>query len=221
MSRLSTLVRAAEDQYALARREAGREAGELVRLEALEADVLEAQDVLQTVAKAVQDRVHKQIADVVNSCLRTVFTDPEEFRVVFDKKRGRTEARLCFFRDGAEVDKDDGLSGGVQDVASFALRMACLVLRRPKPRLLLVLDEPFKNVHGDGNRERAAGLLLSLSREFGLQVIMTTGFDWLKIGKVVELKSGAGSHRPASKTRRGRRGPSGPGPSAGAGAGGR
>lgn len=150
-------------------------------------EVASAQVVVQNAAQAIQQRAHDQIAAVVSKCLSTVYLDPPEFKIDFEKKRGRTEARLTFVRGGYEEDPVDGSGGGIVDVASFALRLACILLKKPKGRKLIVADEPFKNVNGDGNRERAAELLLTLAKDFDLQIIMTTGYDWLQIGKVVEI----------------------------------
>lgn len=146
-----------------------------------------AQTILQAAAQTVQERAHAQIAAVVTKCLRTVFTDDYEFKIEFEKKRGKTEARLLFVKDGKEEDPLDGSGGGVLDIASFALRLCCIMLRRPRGRKILIIDEPFKNVNGEDNRERAALLLTALAEEFEVQIIMTTGYEWLKIGRVVEV----------------------------------
>ena len=172
-----------------------RQAGERVveekgRLKAASRHALSAtsaQDLIQQAAQTVQQMAHDKIAAVVTKCLTSVFDEPYEFRIEFLKKRGRTEARLTFLKDGKEEDPLDGSGGGILDVASLALRLACLMLNKPRGRKLLVLDEPFKNVNGTRNRERAARLIETLAEDFGLQIIMTTGYDWLRIGKVVEL----------------------------------
>lgn len=146
----------------------------------------EALEVVQNVAQAVQQKVHTKIAGVVSKCLSAVFDDAYEFVIHFDKKRGKTEARPVFVRNGNELDPLDGVGGGVLDVAAFALRVACLVMK-PAGRKILIADEPFKNVNGQGNRERCAAMVEELAKEFDFQIIMTTGYDWLKIGKVIDL----------------------------------
>ena len=147
----------------------------------------EATAVLQSVAQAVQHKIHSKIAGVVSKCIASVFDDPYEFKIHFEKKRGKTEARPVFVRDGHELSPMDGIGGGVIDIAAFALRVVCLVLKRPQGRKVLIADEPFKNVNGEGNRKRCAEMILALSEEFGLQIILTTGYDWLKIGNVINL----------------------------------
>lgn len=146
-----------------------------------------AQQIVQLVAQAVQQAAHDKIAEVVSRCLAAVYEDPYTFQIFFDRKRGKTEARMRFCRDGHEYDPKEGVGGGVLDVAALALRLITLVLQKPKRRKLLVLDEPFKNINGTENRERAALLLTSLAKEFKVQIIITTGYDWLKIGKVIKL----------------------------------
>lgn len=89
-------------------------------------------------------------------------------------------------KDGNKTDPRHD-SGGVRDVLSLGLRLAKLLTEIPRRERVLILDEPFKNVHGTKERERAAQLILLLADELKIQFILTTGLDWLKIGKVVEL----------------------------------
>ena len=72
-------------------------------------------------------------------------------------------------------------------MASFALRVACLILSQPERRRLLILDEPFKFVHPPERRPRLVAMLEMLANEFGVQVIMITGIDELRCGAVLEL----------------------------------
>ncbi len=149
---------------------------------------LGAQAIVQRVAQGVQQQAHKQIAGVVSRCLQAVFPgEGYEFEIAFDRKRGKTEARLSFTKGGKEENPTEASGGGAVDVAAFALRLVCLLLSRPRKRRLLVLDEPFRFVHGAGNRRRVAELLLTLSKEFQVQFILSTGLDFLRIGKVIEL----------------------------------
>lgn len=148
--------------------------------------ILQSQELTQQVARQIQQKAHDQIASVVSRCLETVFDEPYEFHINFEMKRGRTEARLTFVRDGAEVDPMTASGGGVIDVAAFALRLSCLMLTRPPLRRTLILDEPFKFLSED-LRDRARVLLENLSRETGVQFIMITHIAELKTGKIVEL----------------------------------
>ena len=141
---------------------------------------------LQVLVAQVQQGVHNQIATLVSRCLSAVFDDPYEFRIYFEMKRGRTEARLVFERDGLEVDPLTASGGGVVDVASFALRLACLTLSNLPLRRALIFDEPFKFVSPEF-RGNLRNLIKSLSEELGVQFIIVTHMDILKLGKVIEL----------------------------------
>lgn len=154
------------------------------------ANVTEAQKILQTVAQAVQQTAHKRIADVVSRCLEAVFDEPYSFKIEFERKRGKTEARLSFVRDGLEIDPLTAAGGGVVDVAAFALRVAALILSRPPLRRLIVLDEPFSHVKPpEVLGPRICEMIQALSQEFGIQFIIVPSIeDHYQIGKVVPIR---------------------------------
>lgn len=165
-----------------------RERSEAIKAEDVVSYTELAQEVFQNVAQNIQQRAHTRIASIVTRCLVAIFDEPYEFEIRFDRKRGKTEARMLFKRDGLVLeDPTDEAGGGVIDVAAFALRVACLVLSRPKSRLLVVLDEPFKFV-SEGYRPLVREMLEMLSKELGVQFIMVTHIDELKTGKVIEVK---------------------------------
>lgn len=146
-----------------------------------------ARTIIQSVASAIQQEAHSRVAGVVSRCLSTVFgPDAYEFRIEFEEKRGRTEARLVFVRDGMELSPMTAAGGGAVDVASFALRLAALMLSRPSVRKCLVLDEPFKHLSRE-YRPRMAELLLELAAELGMQFVVVTHDPDLACGKVVKL----------------------------------
>jgi DNA repair exonuclease SbcCD ATPase subunit len=147
----------------------------------------EAATVIHNVSKAMQEQAHTQIAKVVSRCLSMVFEDPYEFNIIFEQKRGRTEARLVFSRNGVDVDPLGAAGGGVVDVAAFALRLSCLLLARPQRRRLVILDEPFKFV-SEEYREQIRLMLEGLADELDMQFVMVTHVDELRTGKVIEIK---------------------------------
>ena len=149
----------------------------------------EARVIAQTVAQTVQQQAHNKISNVVTKCLQTVFNgkDRYSFKINFERKRGRTEADLILIKNGHEIsDPLTGDSGGVVDIAAFALRISCLILSKPTLRRVVLLDEPFKYIDID-NRENAKILLETLSKDLGIQFIMVTHDDEFKIGKVIKL----------------------------------
>jgi hypothetical protein len=151
----------------------------------------EARDVIQSVAQAMQQEIHGRVSSLVSRCLEAVFDDPYEFKIVFDRKRGRTEATLVFIRRGLTLtDPLREVGGGVIDVASLALRLASILLTRPPSRRLLVLDEPFQRIRGVENRKRIRDLLVSLADDFGFQIVLNIDIDAypeFALGKLVEL----------------------------------
>ena len=148
--------------------------------------IVKGQKILQQIAQDVQQRAHNQIASVVSKCLRAVFDEPYEFRINFEKKRGRTEAQLEFVRDNQGTDPLTAAGGGVVDVAAFALRIACLVLSRPVLRKVVVLDEPFRFLSVE-YRNRVSDLLVQLSQDMNIQFVMVTHMKELEVGKVYRL----------------------------------
>jgi DNA repair exonuclease SbcCD ATPase subunit len=148
----------------------------------------EALSVAQSAAQHIQTLAHDRIASLVTQCLKAVFgAGAYEFKILFDKKRGHTEARLVFVRGGREVDPAGASGGGAVDVAAFALRLSCLMTHRPPLRKLLVLDEPFRCL-SEEYKPAARLLLEKLSVELGVQFVIVTHDKEFKIGTVVEIR---------------------------------
>jgi ABC-type dipeptide/oligopeptide/nickel transport system ATPase subunit len=146
----------------------------------------DAQEILQLVAQAVQQQAHKRIAGVVSKCLESVFEDPYEFKILFERKRGRTEASLHFVRRELDADPLSAAGGGVVDIAAFALRVSCLILHRPRLSKVVILDEPMKFVssqYQDAVRE----MLEQLAEDLKIQIVMVSHNENLATGKIVEL----------------------------------
>lgn len=147
-----------------------------------------AQQVLAELAEGVQRQVHDRISALVTRCLKSVLDEDLEFQVLFERRAGKTTARLAFFDNGEEIDPLLGTAGGALDLAAFALRLACLLVGRPPRRRLIVLDEPFKFVSDRGDyRARARDLLDALSTELGFQFVIVTHDPTFEIGKVIDL----------------------------------
>ncbi len=147
----------------------------------------QARDIARAVGESIQRQAHRHVGDLVSRCLKAVFgEDGYEFRIVLEKRRNRTEARAVFLRDGNEIDPLSAAGGGTVDVAAFALRLAVVLMRHPKPRRLLVLDEPMKYLSAE-YRPRVRTLIEKLAEELGFQIIMVTHSDDLECGKIVRI----------------------------------
>lgn len=159
----------------------------LIIAESYAVQITKAQEITQAVAQKIQQQAHDRIVGVVCKCLEMVFGDVYQFNIHFERKRGRTEAKLVLMKDGHEIDDPmDEDSGGVVDVAAFALRLSCLVLAKPYLRRLIVLDEPFKFVSAE-YRDNVRMMLEGLAKDFKIQFIMVTHEKEYETGKVIEL----------------------------------
>lgn len=147
-----------------------------------------AQEILQLIAQAIQQKAHERISEVVSSCLSSVFGEScYQFNIRFDRKRGRTEAALRFTRGELDVDPLTASGGGVVDVAAFALRVACLMLHRPRLSRVVVLDEPFRFVSAQ-YQENVRTMLEELAKDLEMQIIQITHNENLATGKIIELE---------------------------------
>jgi DNA repair exonuclease SbcCD ATPase subunit len=159
----------------------------LASLERQQKAIDDATLIAQKVAEEIQTQAHIRIAEIVSQALSAVFEeDSYEFRIIFERKRSKTEARMVFVRDGLEVDPLTAAGGGVVDVAAFALRVACLVLGQPQKRRVLILDEPLRHLSRD-YRPRVRSFIEGLAKDLGIQVVCITHAQDLQAGKIYFL----------------------------------
>jgi ABC-type glutathione transport system ATPase component len=145
--------------------------------------LLKAQKIVQDIACTIQQEIHSKIAQVVSKCLSAVFHSPYEFRIEFEQKRGKTSARMVFCRDGLILSPLKSTSGGMIEIASMALRIACIAISKPKKRGILILDEPFRCIYPETHK-RIPMMLESLHKELGIQFIMITNIQALECGTI-------------------------------------
>ena len=138
----------------------------------IELDAVEkAQVLFQTVAQQTQEKLRFHIEDIVQSALDTCYPGRYEFKVIFEIKRGKTEARIILDREGQELPPQDATGGGIVDLISFSLRLAAWSLSKTDP--LIILDEPWKWLSVN-LRPLAGEILKGLSTKMGLQIVMVT-----------------------------------------------
>ena len=163
--------------------------------------MIEAQAFLQEIAQKTQSKLKLQIEDIVNLALETCFPNEYEFKIEFNIMRGKTEAELVFLSKltGAKIDPMNASGGGVVDLTSFALRIACYTLQN-NPNNVIILDEPFRFISRD-LQSKAGEILKSLSEKLGLQIIMVTHIPELVnvADKVFEVKKIDGISKVISK----------------------
>lgn len=176
-----------QENYRLAVEIFHAESKNLIQAEADLKSALEAQRVIQLVAKGVQQEAHHKIAGLVSRCLSAVYDEPYKFLIIFDAKRGKTEATFAFQdSEGNEIDPLTASGGGMVDVAAFALRVSAVMLSRKRPRRLLVLDEPFRFVSAK-YQPAVAALIEELSRELKMRIVMVTHSPTLAVGHQVKI----------------------------------
>lgn len=124
---------------------------------------------IQQAARDTQDQLKVRLQDIVQGALDVVFPGSYQFKVEFVPRRGRTEVDMWLDKDGTRMDPLDSNGGGVVDVISLALRVACLTLSSYSR--VLILDEPFPRIRGKA-RQRLGDMVTKLAHELGIQVIM-------------------------------------------------
>lgn len=170
-----------------AKRRLAEERSALAEAEVHVLAVTDAQAVFQSVAKQIQEVAHRQICGVVTRALKAVGFD-YDFRIDFTRKRGRTEAKMIFVQGDLILEHPlRQAPGGAIEVAAFALRLSCLMLSQPRPRRILILDEPFKHLNGEEHQVRVGAMVEMLATEMGVQMIIITDDEWLELGEVIPL----------------------------------
>lgn len=170
-----TEIKAASDK-AVARKELLTEQqntrkSDLVLKQALLKAEEEAQVLIQTVAQETQEQVRFHLQDMVQAALDAVFPGAYDFMVEFVLKRGRTEVSMYLEKDGTEMDPMDSTGGGIVDIISTSLRIACWSISRTANTI--IMDEPFKFLSSK-YRSLLGEMLQQVSQKLGLQIIMVT-----------------------------------------------
>lgn len=158
----------------------------LTDIEAEQQDLEVAQAIVQTVAKATQEELEYHVSELVSLALEAVFPEPYKLGLDFELRRGKTEADLYFIdpeEPDVKIDPLSGVGGGVVDVASWGLRVACWSLKTNRTRPTVVMDEPFRFLSSD-LQEKASVMLKELSDRLGIQFIIVTHEAKLIEGKV-------------------------------------
>lgn len=133
----------------------------------------QARIILQTVATQTQDKLRFHIEDLCNKALAAVFDDPYTVKLIFEVKRGRTEAVVLLCKDGKEIDPLNATGGGVVDILAFALRVSLWRLQRPRTTPVLYLDEPFHFLSRE-LQPRASALLREMAQTLQMQIILVS-----------------------------------------------
>lgn len=178
---ITTLTGEAMKKKAASIRHEYSAANDMVKIELANlARYAEARKVAEAVATIVSDASQAAqahfggvVAGVVTQCLNSVYpNNPYEFRLEFRECGGKTVVDTLLYRDGESLDPMSSTGGGVWDILAFALRVALMILTSgDTTRKLLVLDEPFKFLHGGENIRRAYETMEMVGEQFGLTIL--------------------------------------------------
>lgn len=129
---------------------------------------------LQLASAATWDATKKLVEELVTRALQSVFYDKSyKFVLKQETKRGTASVSFVVEDQGMELDLVDELGGGIVDVVALVLRIAFVLLYRPKTRPVLFLDEPLKHLWS-GYQPYAAKFLKQVCGETGLQLLIVT-----------------------------------------------
>lgn len=133
-----------------------------------------AQVIIHDVAKKTQEELQYHISDLVSLAMSSIFPDPYILKCDFVSKRGKIEAEMFFEKDGNLIDPLTSTGGGVVDVAAMALRFSFWVLKNPRTRPIMLMDEPLKWLKGEGLPEKGSEMIKKISEKLKLQIIMVS-----------------------------------------------
>lgn len=135
--------------------------------------------IVTAVGETLQQRISIRLSSVASRALQSVFPDP--YRVVVEfapTARGTIEAQIQFERNEQRfrpvLPSGQLLAGGGPvEMAAWGLRVALWGQLKPRPRPIMLMDEPFRFLQED-LQPVAAEVLKEISEKAGVQFIMVT-----------------------------------------------
>jgi len=149
-------------------------------------DFTKARWILVETQHKTQQYFKERVETLVTLAIKSVFKDREfGFELVFNEERkDRMEIQPVIYEmiDGVKEVYDEpeyDVGGGINDVISFAFRIALWSLENPRSRNVIILDEPMKNM----------GALISLGGKIFQEIAHRLGFQLIIITHDDELIS--------------------------------
>ena len=140
----------------------------------------QARDIVNIVLQNTQQQIKSFIEEVVTLALSAVYGDEYAFELEYIVKRNQSEANLWIVRNGIRFSPKEEVGGGINDVTSFALRLANWALMSPRPAGVFILDEPTKFLSVD-LQPRFGELLKEVKNLLDVQIIISTHSEQLVI----------------------------------------
>lgn len=130
---------------------------------------------LRDLGAYAREQAKSQLESIITNALTFVFKEDISFKIEFEIKRGRPEAKFYivnkYRNNTVENEPQDSRGGGVVDVVSIALRIAlaeCFGVQGP-----IIMDEPAKHLSKEYIPDFAEFIRL-ISQQFNRQIIMIT-----------------------------------------------
>ena len=132
-----------------------------------------AREIINVVLKISQEAVKMFIESIVSRALSIVYGDDYGFKIDYVLKRNQSEAILHVLKNGDEFSLREEVGGGINDIVSFALRIALWSMLSPRTSRVFLLDEPAKFLSRD-KQESFGRMLSEISKMLGLQIILVS-----------------------------------------------
>lgn len=137
-------------------------------------NLLKAQEIIQIVAQQTQNEIKFFITDIVNLALSSIPFEnkPDSFEIEFVQRRNQIECDLYCIDKGNKVNPILSYGGGVNDILSLSLLIACWSLQDKKNNTI-IFDEKLKYL-SENLRSFAGEILKKLLEKLNLQIIFIT-----------------------------------------------
>ncbi|MHC4574392.1 MAG: hypothetical protein ACYS76_09725 [Planctomycetota bacterium] len=140
--------------------------------------LIETQEVIQEVARQTQNEIKIHISDIVNLAIDSIpFEEkPDYFDIEFVIRRNQTECDLFYVQNNKKMNPVQSSGGGLLDITSFGLKIACWSLQVNEKNNTIILDEPFKNINDPGKKlglmECICEMVKKISDKLNIQFII-------------------------------------------------
>ena len=139
----------------------------------------EAQLILQIVARETQESLEYRLNELVSLAQLAIFQDDAyNLAIEFEIKRGKTEAKPMFEKDGKKRRPMFGTGFGAIDTAALVLRptLWALEVDNKKKRNTFIYDEPIRHLNDPTQKlhRRAADMIKNISKQLNIQIIIVT-----------------------------------------------
>ncbi len=130
-----------------------------------------AHEIIKEVGIKTQVQLSYNISEIVGMAMEAVLDNAYSLELDFVDRRNKPECDIYFIRDKVRINPYFA-GGGAKDVASFALRVAAWSMSVTKSRSILILDEPFSGLKGEGANKRMLEMISEVSKRLRIQIIM-------------------------------------------------